>query len=423
LTIGYAYDTENRLISAVSGNVQYSYDSQNKRIWQANFDSNGYLTSENVYLYGVDGKKLGMYNPTVTYAGRIPQSIVFNQNYQATTNAYFGGKLIQQGGTTFVPDRLESNGKYFPYGEERNYPALPNDQVKFATYTRDSATGLDYADQRYYASSFGRFMTADPYKASIGGSDPGSPQSWNRYAYVQGDPVNYNDHSGLIRSAQDCINDPDSCEAEDGNYGPEVWIGAGNEGGFGAGGNPCSPAWLRYAAGAGIPSGCNAPPPPLPPPVPTCEEQLTATISAALAGTPLAGEASDFVSDAQNAGLNPLLLVAVAWAESQYGATAPRGSNNAFGLLHPVKGSDGKVHYVPNRYPSGWNGGIVAAGAVIDNQFVRGNVTVSLLYSGQPGAYCVGAGCSVGEANVENDFRSLGGGDPNNPFNLLWPCP
>src|SRR5205807_5365764 len=62
-------------------------------------------------------------------------------------------------------------------------PPLANDQVKFASYTRDSATGLDYADQRYYANTFGRFMSPDLYQSSGG---PTSPQSWNRYAYVAG---------------------------------------------------------------------------------------------------------------------------------------------------------------------------------------------------------------------------------------------
>ena len=94
-----------------------------------------------------------------------------------------------------IQDRLGSVGKYYPYGEERNSPQLPNDQVKFATYTRDSATGNDYADQRYYYTSvLGRFMTADPYRGSM---DPKQPQSLNRYAYVWGDPLNSNDPSGL----------------------------------------------------------------------------------------------------------------------------------------------------------------------------------------------------------------------------------
>jgi hypothetical protein len=34
------------------------------------------------------------------------------------------------------------------------------------TYNRDSFTGLDYADQRFYASSYGRFNSPDPYRAS-----------------------------------------------------------------------------------------------------------------------------------------------------------------------------------------------------------------------------------------------------------------
>ena len=74
------------------------------------------------------------------------------------------------------------------------------------TYTRDSFTGLDYADQRFYASTYGRFNTADPYRASAGADDPGS---WNRYAYVQGDPVNYLDPHGLFGCKPEvCQSDP-----------------------------------------------------------------------------------------------------------------------------------------------------------------------------------------------------------------------
>jgi RHS repeat-associated protein len=100
------------------------------------------------------------------------------------------------GGPVPAPDRLGSIGRYLPYGEERTgqsgNPANGNE--KFAAYTRDGVTGLDYADQRWYAQGQGRFLTSDPYQASAG---PGDPASWNRYAYVQGDPANYVDHSGL----------------------------------------------------------------------------------------------------------------------------------------------------------------------------------------------------------------------------------
>ena len=38
----------------------------------------------------------------------------------------------------------------YPYGVE--YSATANDREKYATYTRDSVTGLDYAMNRYYTS-------------------------------------------------------------------------------------------------------------------------------------------------------------------------------------------------------------------------------------------------------------------------------
>src|ERR1017187_4881534 len=140
------------------------------------------------------GRNWGPYTPGIVYGGQggvVPQSIAFNY---ASTNTYFAGRMVQQSGVTFIEDRLGSNGKYFPYGGERNYPALPNDQVKFATYTRDSATGLDYADQRYYSSVLGRFLTADPYGPSARGT---VPQSWDRYAYSFEDPINNFDPTGL----------------------------------------------------------------------------------------------------------------------------------------------------------------------------------------------------------------------------------
>jgi len=80
----------------------------------------------------------------------------------------------------------------FPYGAE--YTVTANDREKYATYTRDSLTGLDYAMNRYYSSQWGRFLSPDPYSGSV---KRGNPQSWNRYAYAKNDPVNRSDPSGL----------------------------------------------------------------------------------------------------------------------------------------------------------------------------------------------------------------------------------
>ena len=90
-----------------------------------------------------------------------------------------------------VPDRLQSKGDHYPYGEQKG-GTVPS----FATYTRDTFTNLDYAINRYYSATTGRFLSPDPYQPSGG---PANPGSWNRYSYVQGDPVNWNDPSGLQR--------------------------------------------------------------------------------------------------------------------------------------------------------------------------------------------------------------------------------
>jgi len=88
--------------------------------------------------------------------------------------------------------------------------------------------------------------------------------------------------------------------------------------------------------------------------------------------------------------------------------------------LKPVR-TKGRVHYVAISY-STWDGAINGAVSAVSKQFVNGNVTVAEMYSGLPGAYCVGSGCANGRNNAQTFFQRLGGGDPNNPLNLLWPC-
>jgi RHS repeat-associated protein len=92
-------------------------------------------------------------------------------------------------------DRLgtvRNGGKsYYPFGEEVGTPSA-NNTYKFASTYRDSATGLDYAVNRYYASGMGRFLTVDRRSGHLK-----SPQSFNRYTYTRNDPINGTDPTGL----------------------------------------------------------------------------------------------------------------------------------------------------------------------------------------------------------------------------------
>ncbi|HUS08290.1 MAG TPA: RHS repeat-associated core domain-containing protein [Bryobacteraceae bacterium] len=113
-------------------------------------------------------------------------------------NVFFLGRRIYSynaGGPSITPitDRLGSDiagTKYFPFGEEAS--TTSQDREKFATYRRD-ATGLDYADQRYYSPALGRFLTGDTGPMVLT-----ETASYNRYAYAWSDPVNLVDSDGRL---------------------------------------------------------------------------------------------------------------------------------------------------------------------------------------------------------------------------------
>jgi RHS repeat-associated protein len=153
----------------------------------------------------------------------------------------------------FITDRLHSKGDgsaFYPYGESKT-GAAGDDREQFATYTRDQSSGLDYADQRWYSSRLGRFTSPDPYMADSGGQqNPMRPSSWGKYGYVEGDPISYNDPSGLMIHAPIF---PGS--------GPTFYLSpfpsGGGGGGGGVGGNtdepslmlpPLEPDYGAYAA-------------------------------------------------------------------------------------------------------------------------------------------------------------------------------
>ena len=190
-------------------------------------------TIDEVTFWGANGQKLATYALSVWQQYPQYSSQPYLVATSTGTNYYFGGKLIKNTGGYVTPDRLGSNGKYFPYGQER--PSATTDgKEKFATYFRDSETGLDYADQRYHQPGMGRFMRPDSYGGSAKAKAPGS---WNRYAYVGGDPVNTIDPTGQEGLGMGFACDPGTnamCSmmlASVGFYGDTTGGGGGGGGG------------------------------------------------------------------------------------------------------------------------------------------------------------------------------------------------
>jgi RHS repeat-associated protein len=175
----FSYDKLNRLsISYKNGLVMSGYGympGSNEGVLYSNTtNSSAYY----VNFYGPDGTLLANYQIWPGYAPK-----------EMARYLYLDGKPL-----SWNEDRIGSGGNFLPYGDSVTVngqtPAAP-----YATYLGDGAgSGLWYAKQRYYNSSWGRFATVDPFGGS---AQNDTPQSWNRYAYTMGDPVNSLDPSGL----------------------------------------------------------------------------------------------------------------------------------------------------------------------------------------------------------------------------------
>ncbi len=173
-----------------SGTEMYAYDWQNRRVWKKY--ANG---TEELYVYGCDGKRLATFTVTVVN-GTLTLTV-------KDLNVHFGGRLIRSRGISTIQTRLNhvkawacqqtgaSSTDYLPYGEE--LATTTQDREKFGAYVRDSGSGIDYAHNRYYSNSLGRFLTPGPYDGSARLDEP---DSWNRYSFVCNDPVNKADSSG-----------------------------------------------------------------------------------------------------------------------------------------------------------------------------------------------------------------------------------
>jgi RHS repeat-associated protein len=198
--------------------------------WQrSRYDASGRRVKRRVGQSGANGEVWQVYDPDGLLLVEYPK--------QGATNApvkeygYRGGKLLVIFDSTETGDRqlqwlapdhlgstrmtVDKSGSlagirrhdFLPFGEELTtgmgtssnrgsqygYVA-DNVRQKYATYERDSETGLDYAQARYCANVQGRFTSVDPQNA---GAIPYYPQTWNAYTYVINNPLTYIDPDGL----------------------------------------------------------------------------------------------------------------------------------------------------------------------------------------------------------------------------------
>lgn len=182
----FTYDGENKQVKVetldlnsnpVSTVGEYSYDGDGRRI-KKHVPSTGEVT---VFVYDAAGKSIAEYSTQISEDAKVSY----------TTSDHLGSPriLTDENGT------IISRRDFHPFGEKIDRPAYGADDIRkqFTGYERDSETGLDFAQARYFAYGHGRFSSPDNFLNDTSAADPAS---WNLYAFVRNNPLNLVDPSG-----------------------------------------------------------------------------------------------------------------------------------------------------------------------------------------------------------------------------------
>ncbi|WP_416878459.1 RHS repeat domain-containing protein [Litorimonas sp.] len=196
-TMGFVYDYSDQptvvsgsLNGGTATNGTYRYDGNLKRV-------RSQVNGDTIYnVYDASGKLVHIKDASAsTYTDYI------SANGQAIGRIGSSGMVFEHNdhlgspvATTNLFGAIDSRERYLPFGLGIDDPARLDDEVGFTGHIRDSATGLNYMEARYYDPVMGRFLSVDP----VTFMETGEPGMFNRYAYVFNDPVNGADSTGMI---------------------------------------------------------------------------------------------------------------------------------------------------------------------------------------------------------------------------------
>jgi RHS repeat-associated protein len=183
------YDAENRQIQSADTTsntlMQYQYDGDGRRVQKATG------SAATVYVYDAFGQLAAEY--TNGSAGTPPCTTCFlSTDHLGNTRLVTDGSANVIARHDFTPFGEEIPAGYGGRGSEwGKYDAV---NQKFTGQEHDEETQFDFFQARYLSAAQQRFMSPDPGNA---GADPTNPQSWNAYAYVNNNPLNATDPTGM----------------------------------------------------------------------------------------------------------------------------------------------------------------------------------------------------------------------------------
>jgi RHS repeat-associated protein len=188
--MNFNYDANGRMVKASKENVPDAlsvYDASGMRVAEKVNDTWRFL------IYDIGGKLVSEYGGLQTSDEGGVKYVLSDR--QGSTRAVLSN-------TGLVQARID----YQSFGEEINpgiglrtgtqgFSNSNNLRQRYGLTERDEATGLDNTLFRRHENRAGRWTSPDPYNGSM---DLINPQSFNRYSYVESQPTNFVDPSGLI---------------------------------------------------------------------------------------------------------------------------------------------------------------------------------------------------------------------------------
>ncbi len=195
----FAYDAACRLVAVADASTEttiatYTYDAFNRRTSSGLGDLNRtYYHYDGASSRVIAEQTFGAPTTTFTYddAGSLFSMTRAGETYYYHTNAR--GDVVAMSDSTGA---VVNTYTYDPWGQPLSVSETVANPYRYASYRFDSATGLYYCWNRYYAPELARFLTRDIYPGELA-----DPVTMNPYLYCGGDPVNYTDPSGMATVA------------------------------------------------------------------------------------------------------------------------------------------------------------------------------------------------------------------------------